>query len=288
MSAPLILVAETAGFCFGVKRAVRMAYEAASKYKNVFTLGPLIHNPQVVESLRREGIGVVEEHTDLPPKATVIVRSHGITLDVYNWLVEAGYRIVDATCPFVKKAQKIVADLSEDGFGVVIVGDKDHPEVKALVSYGKGRATIYPNIPDADRVGVVAQTTQLKERFLECVCHVLNRGDFSELRVHNTVCQSTAERQKECKRLAERCEVVVVVGGRNSANTRKLVEIAKREGKDTYHIEVAKEIDPSWFFNKRVIGITAGASTPDWIIGEVVEAVSRITGGIVYGGEKGE
>lgn len=282
-------MAETGGFCFGVKRAVKLAYDAVNRFKEkVFTLGPLIHNPQVVESLKEHGIGVVEDYKALPEGATVIIRSHGITLDVYNWLVDSGFRVVDATCPFVKKAQQIVAMLAAEGYRVVIVGDKDHPEVKALLSYGRGLATIYPEVPDSKRIGLVAQTTQLMGHFLNCAKGIMENGNFSELRIYNTVCQSTAERQKECRSLARKADVVLVVGGKNSANTRKLVEIAKQQQKETHHIEVAKEINPSWFLNKRVIGITAGASTPDWIIQEVVETVRSITGGVVYGREKGD
>ncbi len=284
------MVAKTAGFCFGVKRAVRIACEtAASADGPVFTLGPLIHNPQVVEWLKEKGVGVVESARDLPQGAWVIVRSHGIPKELLNWLKESGFRVVDATCPFVKKAQEIVASLVCEDFSVVIVGDRDHPEVKALVSYGDGRAVIYPELPeDGGRVGFVAQTTQIMDRYLECVSKAIERLSFSEVRVHNTVCRSTAERQMECVNIAKVSDVLVVVGGRNSANTRKLVDIGVASGRETHHIEVAEELDPSWFLGKRVIGITAGASTPDWIISQVVEEVRRITGGVVDGGETGE
>jgi len=280
----VIKVAEKAGFCFGVRRAVRMAYEAAERESGpVFTLGPLIHNPQVVERLREKGVEVASNHMEIPEGATVIIRSHGVPLEVMEHLNERGIRVIDATCPFVKKAQDIVAHLSGRGYGVVIVGDAQHPEVKALLSYGRDRAVIYPRLPSEGRVGVVSQTTQLLDRFLECVSVIMRSMSFSELRVFNTVCQSTAERQSECRRLAKEADVMVVVGGRNSANTRKLVEIARSQGVSAHHIEVAKELNPSWFLGKRVIGIAAGASTPDWIIEEVVEEVKRMTGGIVDG-----
>ena len=278
-----ILVAKTAGFCFGVKRAVKMAQEAARRSSSVYTLGPLIHNPQVVASLRGQGIGVVEDVSQLPQGATVIVRSHGIPKQLMGWLKDNGFDVVDATCPFVKKAQQIVEQLYSEGINVVIVGDKNHPEVRALLSYGGDRASIYPEIPKVDRIGFVAQTTQLMERYLECVCEAVKHGTFKEVRVHNTVCQSTADRQRECRSLARTSDLLIVVGGRNSANTRKLADIGRGEGVETYHIEVAEELNPSWFLGKRVIGITAGASTPDWIISQVVEEVRRITGGVVDG-----
>ncbi len=288
MCAPKVVVAETAGFCFGVKRAVKMAYDAAKGEGPVFTLGPLIHNPQVVDSLREKGIEVTSSVEEIPEGAVVVIRSHGVPVDVLERLQENDIRIVDATCPFVKRAQQIVRSLAEEGFSVVIFGDKKHPEVKALVSYGMGRASIYPEIPnDKVKIGVVSQTTQLLEKFLQAVKEIIDKCPFSELRVHNTVCQSTAERQKECRQIAREADVVIVVGGKNSANTKKLVDIARSMGKETHHIEVASELSPSWFLGKRVIGITAGASTPDWIISEVVEEVRRMTGGVVNGRQSG-
>ncbi len=261
-----------------------MAYDAASSCSGpVYTLGPLIHNPQVVERLKGMGIDVCDNYEELPPGATVIIRSHGVPLEVLEFLRSRGVRIIDATCPFVKKAQDIVATLTNSEYHVVIVGDGNHPEVKALLSYGKGRASIFPHVPDGVlKLGVVSQTTQLLEKFIECIKWLIGHREFQEVRIYNTVCQSTAERQKECKRLAQEADLVIVVGGRNSANTKKLWEIASEEV-EAYHIEVAEELNPSWFLGKRVIGITAGASTPEWIISEVVEEVKRITGGKVDG-----
>ena len=281
---PMIIVASKAGFCFGVKRAVKMAFDAVETSSNVYTLGPLIHNPQVVEELKSRGIKVAEGLDDIPLSSCVVIRSHGIPFEVYKKLKNMNVKIIDATCPFVKKAQERVYELATSSYHVVVVGDKDHPEVRALVSYGMGKATIYPDIPNNDKIGVVSQTTQHIEDFKRAICRIAKISSFSEMKVFNTVCQSTAERQKECSDLAQKVDIMIVIGGRNSANTKRLAEIAKEAGKPTYHIEIAEELEPSWFLDKKMIGVTAGASTPDWIIDEVVDKIKKITGGIVKNG----
>ena len=278
---PVIMVASKAGFCFGVKRAVKIAFDAVKSFSNVYTLGPLIHNPQVVERLKAKGIRVAHTLDDIPSGSCVVIRSHGVPFEVYERLKSLDIRIIDATCPFVKKAQEKVHELALSDYRVVVVGDRDHPEVKALVSYGLGKATIYPDIPSNGKIGVVSQTTQHIEDFKQAICRIAENSLFSEMKIFNTVCQSTAERQRECSELAARVDIMIVIGGRNSANTRRLAEIAKKAAKPTYHIEVAEELEPSWFLDKKMIGVTAGASTPDWIINEVVYRIKKMTGGIV-------
>ncbi|NPA15937.1 MAG: 4-hydroxy-3-methylbut-2-enyl diphosphate reductase [Deferribacteres bacterium] len=282
----VICVASKAGFCFGVKRAVQIAFDASEKWKEVYTIGPLIHNPQVVSLLEENGIRVLSSLEEVPHGATVVIRSHGIPLDDLRKLRDKGVRIIDATCPFVKKAQEIVSNLVKKGYLVAVVGEAEHPEVKALLSYGEGKAFIYKDIPEgAKKIGVVSQTTQILSDFFDAVSRIMKGcEDFTELRVFNTVCQSTAERQLECKNMAAKVEVLIVVGGKNSANTKRLVEIASDCGVKAYHIEVPDELDVSWFFDKKMIGITAGASTPDWIIDAVVDRVKKLTGGIVQDG----
>ncbi len=283
----IIYVASKAGFCFGVKRAVQIAFEASEKCKGkVYTIGPLIHNPQVVSLLEENGIRALSSLDNIPEEASIVIRSHGIPLDDLEMLKNKNVKIIDATCPFVKKAQEIVSNLVKEGYVVAVVGEADHPEVKALLSYGKGKAFIYTDIPKyARKIGVVSQTTQILSDFFNAVGEIMRQHrDFTELRIFNTVCQSTAERQLECKNMAAKVEILVVVGGRNSANTKRLVEIAKSRGVEAYHIEIPDEIEASWFFGKKMIGITAGASTPDWIIDAVIDKVKNLTGGIVQDG----
>jgi len=279
-----VTVARNAGFCFGVKRAVNMAFDAAGNGSQgpLYTLGPLIHNPQVVKKLEEMGIRSVDSLEALD-KGWLIIRSHGVPPHVLEEAIKKGMMITDATCPFVKKAQKKVAELVAQGFVVFIVGDKQHPEVQALLGYGKGKAHLIDDLvkgADFPKVGIVCQTTQTQESLVEAVNKVLDflGGVLEELRVHNTICESTLIRQRECMALAKTSDVMIVVGGRNSANTTRLTEISRAILEDTYHIEGAEELDPQWFRGKRRVGVTAGASTPDWIIGEVVERIKQMGG----------
>ncbi len=282
-----IKVARHAGFCFGVHRAVRMAFSAADMKRrdqniHIYTLGPLIHNPQVVQKLEAMGIHPVESVDDAEG-GVLIVRSHGVPPQVLKEARARCREVIDATCPFVKKAQQKVAELADEGFTVLIVGDRHHPEVHALLGYGGGRAFL---LDDAivrlhlHQVGIVCQTTQSRDALNGAVAKVLREmgAELEELRVCNTICESTQVRQKECKALAEVSDLVIVVGGRNSANTTRLAEISRSILRETYHIEDAEELDPRWFRGKKRVGVTAGASTPDWIIGEVVERIKLIGG----------
>lgn len=269
-----VLRAKRAGFCFGVRRAVDMSFRAAKKSRGVFTLGPIIHNPQVIERLAAEGVRPTEdiegEHIRM-----LIVRTHGVPEGVSKRLAEKGYEVIDATCPFVKKAQQYAKILTQEGYQVVIIGDEKHPEVQGLMSYaGADRVVVQKGdvLPALkSRVGVVVQTTQpvsvLKEFMAEAVERV------KELKVFNTICNSTALRLKETEEMARKVDVMVVVGGRNSANTSQLAKLCLAMGVPTYHIETASEIRPEWFSGARSVGITAGASTPDWIIREVEERI---------------
>jgi len=289
-------VARHAGFCFGVKRAVQMAFAAASQRADkgdktpIYTLGPLIHNPQVVRKLEEMGIHSVSS-VDEARKGVLILRSHGVPPQVLEKAVAQGMEIIDATCPFVKKAQRKVSELAEEGFTVLIIGDKHHPEVQALLGYGKGRARFLEDIAPGEtfsRVGIVCQTTQSKENLNQGVIKVLEAmgSALEELRICNTICESTQVRQRECRTLAKISDLVIVVGGKNSANTTRLAEISRSILGETYHIEGPEELDPRWFRGKKRVGVTAGASTPDWIIEEVVERIKLIGGNGEHGGEK--
>jgi 4-hydroxy-3-methylbut-2-enyl diphosphate reductase len=274
-----VIVAKHAGVCFGVKRAIDMAFRAARKYRDhVCTIGPLIHNPEVVEQLREVGVTVKGGIDDIA-EGTVIFRSHGVPFYLAERAREKGLRIVDATCPFVKRAQKFARSLSRKGYLVIIVGDESHPEVKGLKSYVEGE-TLVAGAPKElaywagdKKVGVVAQTTQSLENFREIVALCLEKA--GEIRAYNTICDATALRQKEALDLARKVDCMIVIGGHNSANTKRLAEICRRILGDTYHVERVGELKPLWFRGKGRIGVVGGASTPSWVIEEITERIHR-------------
>lgn len=268
-----VRLAEKAGFCFGVKRAIKMAQKTVENSDgNIYSLGPLIHNPQVVQKLTDWGIKVIK-NIDEASKGKLIIRSHGAQPFIFDKAQKKDLEVVDATCPFVKKAQQLAHDLTKDGYQVVVVGNRDHPEVQGIVGWTGGKALVVENPAEAERLekfqklGVVAQTTQPEKNFVDVVEILKGKGD--EIKVNNTICHATAERQQAAYKLAEMADVMIVVGGRNSANTRKLTELCLATGTPTYQVETADQILPEWFKNVHVAGVTAGASTPDWIIEEV-------------------
>lgn len=272
-----IFVAKSSGFCFGVKRAINIAHRCAKETSGeIYTLGPIIHNPQVVKKLEASHV-YAKNGLDEVSSGTIIIRSHGVKLDEIRAAKEKGLNIVDATCPFVKKAQDIVSLLSEEGYSVIVAGEKDHPEVKGLVSYGTNDIIVADSpeelrgMPRKKKIGIIAQTTLPVEKLEAIVSFCLHKA--SEIKVFNTICNATSIRQEESAELAERADVMVVVGGKNSANTRRLADICKRIQPKTYHIEVADEIDLSWFDGAASVGVTSGASTPDWVINDVVARI---------------
>lgn len=274
-----VILAKQAGFCFGVKRATQMAFEAVGKDQKTYTLGPIIHSPQVVGRLESLGIRALDTLEGLE-SGTIIIRSHGVEQKEISEAEQKNLSIVDATCPFVKKAQEHVKSLSEAGYGVVVVGDSDHPEVQGIVSYGGENVFVVSSgedvkkLPKMKKIGVVAQTTQSFENLKNVVCECLQRG--GEIRVYNTICDATAVRQEEAKKLASVVDCMLVVGGFNSANTRRLLEVCTEIQPKTYHIETADEIDPVWFDGAKQVGLTAGASTPKWIIDEVMNKIEQL------------
>ena len=275
-----ILIAKGAGFCFGVKRAIDIAFALADKkQEGIYTFGPIIHNPQVIEKLREKGIAPTDDiyRDDIK---VLIIRTHGIPLDLMERASKAGYEIVDATCPFVTKAQHYAKLLNDDGYQVIILGDRDHPEVRGLMSYAGKDALVIDGkeeLPELkSRVGIVVQTTQPVERLKRLTGKVIERS--REMKVYNTICNSTALRLRETEEMAGGVDVMVVVGGKNSANTTQLANLCVARPVRTYHIETARELMPEWFNGAVKVGITAGASTPDWIIDEV-KARIKDTGG---------
>jgi 4-hydroxy-3-methylbut-2-enyl diphosphate reductase len=281
-----IKIAATAGFCFGVKRAVNLANGAPEKFPEIriSTLGPIIHNPQVVDRLASIGVKPVELNHS-PEPGVVIIRSHGITCDLlHNLEQRPDLTLIDATCPFVRRAQEIVAEMSSAGYQVIIIGEPDHPEVAGLISYGNPQntrvITSRSDIP-ADffsrrrpsRIALLAQTTQSQQLYNEIVGALLViKG---ELRCFNTICTATSNRQSEALKLAEECDCMLIIGGRNSANTNRLYELSREKQPDTYHIETVEDLDSNWFSGKQTIGISAGASTPQWLIDEVVNKLEE-------------
>jgi 4-hydroxy-3-methylbut-2-enyl diphosphate reductase len=275
-----VQVARHAGICYGVERALKLADEAAATGRPVHTLGPLIHNPQAVEALRARGVEVAATAADAS-EGILVIRTHGVDPAVIEEAAALGLDVVDATCPFVSSAQQAAAQLKADGYTVVIVGEADHPEVEGIVAHAGGDALVVEEVSDipvrlpSRKVGIVVQTTQSLERLDEVVRALLPR--VSELKVHNTICSATGQRQSAAEELARSVEVVVVVGGHNSGNTKRLVEICRTVNDRVYDVETAEELDPAWFAGASSVGVTAGASTPDAQMAGVVAAIEAMT-----------
>ena len=273
-----VIVAKTAGFCFGVKRAVEQVYEQIEKAERpVYTFGPIIHNEQVVEDLAQKGVRVIdtEEELETVRDAIVIIRSHGVGKHIYDLLERNGVTVVDATCPFVKKIHRIVQEQQAAGRRVIIVGNPDHPEVQGIRGWGDEGTLVVENadqienlpVSTKDKLCVVAQTTFNYNKFQDLVEKFEKKG--YDILVLNTICNATQERQVEARQIASQVDVMIVIGGRNSSNTQKLYEICRRECKDTYFIQTLGDFNPECVNSVRSVGITAGASTPNQIIEEV-------------------
>ena len=272
--------ARSYGFCFGVKRAVEMAENSPNGY----TLGPLIHNPLEIDRLKRlynvHPLSSIEE-VDPQKVKRIIIRTHGIPKQDLEKLQKLGVEIVDATCPFVKKPQEIVEKMSREGYDIVIFGDKNHPEIKGVRSYAlhdRVFVVLKPEelegVPLKERIAVVAQTTRKVDQFQEIVDYLIRRG--KEIRVFNTICNATFENQEAVRELAQRADVMVIIGGKNSSNTRQLYTIA-RNYTDAYLVEEKGELNPNWFKGKKLCGISAGASTPEWLVDQIIGEIQKIT-----------
>ena len=275
-----LVVAKSAGVCFGVKRAMDIAREAAKKYpKDLYTLGPLIHNPQAVEFLDKLGVKV-KNRIEQIPRGTVIFRSHGVSLKDLMRARKKRLRIIDATCPIVKRAQLYAKYLHRHRYALLIVGDAQHPEVEAIRSYIPEGVDVVEDVVAAqglgpwEKLGMIAQTTQSFSLFKEVVAVCLERA--KELRVFNTICHATTIRQMEAVEIAKKVDCMIVIGGYNSGNTQRLAAICRDIQPHTYHIETAQELHPRWLAGREKIGLTAGASTPSWIIKEVEVKVRHL------------
>ncbi|MFH1980467.1 MAG: 4-hydroxy-3-methylbut-2-enyl diphosphate reductase [Pseudomonadota bacterium] len=275
-----IVIARTAGFCMGVRRAVEMVLDAPGTRKGpICTYGPLIHNPQVLESLKEKGIGTIDR---IPENGcgTALIRAHGVPPETASELKIAGFEVLDATCPRVIKVQRIIHSHAQNGSAVIIIGDEDHPEVVGLLGYAGSRGVVVNTLdgldalPDFDTAIIVAQTTQ-NARFFETV-KTWAAERHPHYTVFDTICDSTHKRQAEVAELADAVDVIIVVGGKNSGNTLRLAEIARQTGKPTFHIETERELDLDALAGAETIGITAGASTPNWIIRRVCRKLEML------------
>jgi 4-hydroxy-3-methylbut-2-enyl diphosphate reductase len=265
-----VKIAKTAGFCWGVRRTVDKVMEVADQHRGpVVTLGPIIHNPQAVARFREKGVGTVGAISEIGDGTTVVVRTHGAVREEIETAEERGLDLVDGTCPYVKYPQAVAQRLSREGYHVVIVGDANHAEIKGVVSYAEGPCTVVkPGGPvpeiDAKKVAVIAQTTCIGADFERVVGSLAAR--HKEVRAVNTICNDTEERQADARSLAREVDAVVVVGGKNSANTRHLAEICREIQPRTWHVETEDELRPGWFEGCNTVGLSAGASTPDWVV----------------------
>lgn len=276
---PEIVVAEYAGACYGVQRALDLVSQVAQKASGpIYTLGPLIHNPQVVAELEGKGVKVTLE-VPHEPEATLVLRTHGVVPEVEQTARAYDIAVVDATCPYVKRVHHAIERLVCDGYQPVVIGEAGHPEVEAIIGHAPGAIRV-ENTSELDgiklgkRVGVVVQTTQTKANFDAIIAALTSR--CSEVCVHNTICNATSERQEAAAKLAKQVDVMVVIGGHNSANTTHLAEICHKSCSNTYHIEACCELEPSWFRDVQTIGVTAGASTPASQIEAVVDALQSM------------
>jgi 4-hydroxy-3-methylbut-2-enyl diphosphate reductase len=268
-----ILIAKNAGFCMGVRRAVEMVLDSPNKHENpICTFGPLIHNPQVLNLLKEKGISILDQVPD-HGSGTVLIRAHGVPIDTKKNLKKAGFKIIDATCPRVIKVQTIIRKHARQGCAAIIIGDKEHPEVIGLLGYAEDKGYVVDSINDLDSLPsfknaiIVAQTTQ-NTLFFKKVKTWANQN-FPHYKIYDTICDSTAKRQAEVHDLAGSVDAVIVVGGYNSGNTKRLAEIAKKTGKPTYHIQDESEIDMDALSEAGCVGIAAGASTPNWVINKI-------------------
>ena len=265
-----VRIARTAGFCWGVRRTVDKVMEVADAAgAPVVTLGPVIHNPQAVERMREKGVGTVNAVAEIPDGTTVVVRTHGAVRSELAAAQARGLDVVDGTCPYVKFPQAMAQRLSREGYHVVVVGDANHAEIKGVVSFIEGPCTVVKPgaaIPEltGKKVAVLSQTTCIGAEFARVVGELVLR--HKEVRAVNTICNDTEERQDDARALAREVDAVLVVGGKNSANTRHLAEICREIQPRTWHVETEQELDREWFRGCRVVGISAGASTPDWVV----------------------
>jgi len=279
-----IIVSPYTGYCFGVKRAMRLIEEGLERDgAAIRSIGHVIHNPQAVECLRARGVIPVSSMDEIAEGETLIIRAHGVDPDIISEAKRRRIRLIDTTCPFVRRSQNYVRRIAAEGRRIIIIGDRNHPEVRGILGQAGEDSLILATpaevrtMPRIESAGVVVQTTFSREKAMEIIFNLKER--IPDLRVHDTICQATMLRSEATLKLARSVDMVLVVGGRESANTMRLFQMCVDLGVRTRFIETADEIDPSWFEGCRRVGLTTGTSTPDWIIDEVLERLDRISCG---------
>ncbi|MBU0687747.1 MAG: 4-hydroxy-3-methylbut-2-enyl diphosphate reductase [Candidatus Margulisbacteria bacterium] len=276
-----ILVAKCAGFCEGVERAYRIALEQSKPGTPVYVLGNLVHNAQVVEKLKNSGIKVVKKLVEIPAESngTLLISAHGVSPQIIEEAKALALKVVDTTCSWVKKAQKLAHELAHHGYFVVIIGDEGHPEVKGLKGWAGPNSMVISSIEKAadfkphGKLGIISQTTQSEQNFEDIVKILKNKA--KDIKIHKTICGATSKRQNAAIETAKKVELMLVIGDQRSANTKRLTELCKKTGTETYQIQTATELNAKWLTNKEKIGVTAGASTPDWVIKEVIDKINH-------------
>jgi 4-hydroxy-3-methylbut-2-enyl diphosphate reductase len=275
-----ILLAKDMGFCWGVRRAIDIMEHAADQYGEIISVGPIVHNPQVVADLEEKGVRLGQLEDASRP---VAITAHGVGPQVLEEVQATGAEVIDGTCPIVTRSQRWARRMAEQGFSVLVFGDPDHREVRGVIAWAGDKAIPVRDgdpLPDPfpNRVALISQTTQTPERFAKFVAQVMTEhvNDITEMRLINTLCHVTSNQQVAARELAQECDMMLVVGGRASANTRHLLEVVQQEGVRAYHIETADEIEPEWLRDVERLGVTAGASTPDSAVEAVVERARQL------------
>jgi (E)-4-hydroxy-3-methyl-but-2-enyl pyrophosphate reductase len=277
-----IILARDMGFCWGVRRAISIMEEVVQQEGEVYSLGPIVHNPLVMAELEKRGVRAINGNIPLQEGKPLAITAHGAGPEIYRLASEKGIRLIDTTCPIVTRSQRWARRMAHQGFTIIIFGDAQHREVKGVLAWteGKGMAvTDVSQVPRGlSRIAVISQTTQEPRKFAAFLAQLLQERieEIHEFRLVGTLCNVTSSQQEAARELARQVDVVIVVGGRNSANTRHLAEVCQETGVPTYHIERAEELDPAWVRGCRKVGITAGASTPDWAVQGVVSRLRQL------------
>ncbi len=280
-------IAKYSGYCFGVKRALRITETVLEKYKNkkinVYSIGQIIHNEGVIDDLKKKGLIIVKNESQIEPGSVFIVRSHGMSPEFIKRIKSKGVKIVDTACPFVKGAQSKAKMLSKRGYHLVIIGNKNHPEVMSVMEHANMENLTVIESPDEiktlknyEKIGVIMQTTQIKENAKSIISGLLDKA--KELLVENTICNITENKQNITKELAKKVDIMLIIGGKNSANTTHLTEIARNHNPRTYHVTNYTEIDKKWFTGARLAGISGGASTPEKDVKEAKSFIENLSG----------
>ncbi len=274
-----IIIAEHRGFCPGVKSAIELAEKSLKEHSVIYSLGEIIHNHYVVNKLKEKGLIIVDSIDQIPEGNFLLIRSHGVSPDIIEQAKARKIKIIDATCILVKRAQNIARNLSEENYQVIMIGNPEHPEVRGIIGYAKNVIVIrdekeIAKLRDIKRMGLVSQTTLDQKKFAQIVAKIIEQG-FEEIKIVNTLCGQAVRRQNSAYKLAQKVDVVFVLGGKHSSNTTELANITRRCGVRTYHLEGFWEFSPEMIKGANIIGITAGASTPEEIVQEFVKGLSK-------------